>query len=152
MKKLQLFSTLLMVAFLFSCSPERKLKRANKKLVQIIQQYPLLVQSDTIFRHDTLIAAKTQHDTIFRSTITKDTVIIRENNLTVKYYNDGKTTYLKGVCDTIKIIREVPFIVNTVSPVKEVHVMKWYDYILYSIAFLAILFVVLDRVAHKLSK
>jgi adenosylcobinamide amidohydrolase len=134
-----------MVAFLFSCSPEKRLSR-------LIRKYPQLVDSDTIKRLDTVIVNGTQHDTIFRSSITKDTVVIRENNLTVKYYNDGKTTYLKGVCDTIKIIREVPFIVNTVSPIKEVHVMRWWDYIIYAIAGLAILFVILDSLAHKLSK
>lgn len=135
----------LLLSSIFACSPEKRLSR-------LVRKYPQLVHSDTIKRIDTVVFKGSQHDTIFRTQITKDTVIIRENNLTVKYFNDGKTTYLKGVCDTIRIIREVPFIVNTVSPVKEVHVMRWWDWIVYVIAGLALLFVVLDRIAHRISK
>lgn len=89
-----------------ACSPQARLN-------SLLKNHPELGRRDTITRIDTIIVPRVATDTVFRTQITKDTVIIRENNLTVKYYNDGKTTYLKGTCDTIRIIREVPVTVNT---------------------------------------
>jgi hypothetical protein len=74
-----------------------------------------LIKRDTIYRNDTTIINGTIIDTVFKSGITKDTIIIKENNLTIKYFNDGKTTYIKGKVDTITVIKKVPLIVNSVS-------------------------------------
>lgn len=98
----------LLVIVLSSCSPE-------KRLASLLKRHPELVRVDTIFRHDTILVNGSSTDTIFKTQVTKDTIIIRENNLTVKYYNDGKHTYIKGVCDTIRIIREIPIQVNQVE-------------------------------------
>ena len=43
------------------------------------------------------------------------TLSLFPNNLTIKYFNDGKTTYIKGKVDTITVIKKVPLIVNSVS-------------------------------------
>ncbi len=94
---------------LSSCSPE-------KRLARILRNNPELIKTETIYKRDTTIVAGAKADTIFATTITRDTLVIKEKQLTIKYYNDGKTTYLKGVCDTIKIIKEIPVQVFTVQP------------------------------------
>lgn len=71
--------------------------------------------------------------------------------MTYKYYNDGKTTYLKGKCDTVWAIKEIPVQVHSVNPFKEVHVIKWWDWMTYCISILAILFIVFDQAAAKRS-
>jgi hypothetical protein len=74
-----------------------------------------LIKRDTVYRNDTTIINGTIIDTVFKSGITKDTIIIKENNLTIKYFNDGKTTYIKGKVDTVTVIKKIPFIVNSVN-------------------------------------
>lgn len=131
-----------MAISLFACSPEKRLSR-------LIASHPELVQHDTIIRIDTTIVTGVQHDTIFTTQITKDTITIVDKQLTIRYYNDGKTTYLKGVCDTVKIIEKEPVYINSVNPVKEVHIIKWWDWLAYAISILAILFIILDRLAAR---
>lgn len=99
---------LMSVIFLCGCSPQKRLQR-------LISKHPELINTDTVYRNDTTIINGTQIDTVFKSGITKDTLIIRENNLTIKYFNDGKTTYIKGKVDTITIIKKMPYVVNSVS-------------------------------------
>lgn len=99
---------ILFAVLIASCSPKQR-------LANLLKRHPELIKTDTVFRRDTIVTKSVNTDTIFRTQITKDTVIIRENNLTVKYYNDGKTTYLKGTCDTIRIFREIPVMVNQVE-------------------------------------
>lgn len=122
---------LLICLSLCSCSPE-------KRLARLIRHNPQLVKTDTIFRKDTMIINGVAHDTIFKTRITKDTIIIKDKQLTIKYYNDGTTTYLKGVCDTVRIIKEVPVIVNSVKPVESKR--DWLPIILFGI--LALLMIV----------
>ena len=99
---------ILAVILLCSCSPQKRLNR-------LVAKHPELINRDTIYRNDTTIINGTIVDTVFKSGITKDTIIIKENNLTIKYFNDGKTTYIKGKVDTITVIKKVPLIVNSVS-------------------------------------
>jgi hypothetical protein len=99
---------ILSVILLCGCSPQKRLNR-------LVAKHPELINRDTIYRNDTTIINGTIVDTVFKSGITKDTIIIKENNLTIKYFNDGKTTYIKGKVDTITVIKKVPLIVNSVS-------------------------------------
>lgn len=130
--------------FLTSCSPEAKLKRAQKQLYNLLKEHHELSRHDTIYKTISVLTPVAKHDTIFKTQITKDTIIIKDKQLTIKYYNDGKTTYLKGVCDTIRITKEVPTYITTISPAKEIHVVKWYDYFAYVISILALIFLGLD--------
>lgn len=93
---------------LYSCSAEKRLSR-------IIRNNPQLVKQDTIWKLDTTIVNGVQHDTIIKTGITTDTLVIKEKHLTYKYFNNGKTVYLKGICDTVVITKKIPYIVNSVS-------------------------------------
>ena len=65
---------------------------------------------DTLTLHDTITTERTIKDTLFKHT--KDTVVLKQNNLTVKYFYNTKdsTIYLQGKCDTIiKVItKKIP--------------------------------------------
>ncbi len=94
MKHLLLILTLLIS---FSCTCERKLDKVLKKC-------PELLLNDTIRIRDTIVINGVQKDTIFNYLV-KDTVIIREGGLTMKYFYNthDSTIYLSGKCDTIYI-------------------------------------------------
>lgn len=103
---------LLVSVFLFACSPSARLAR-------LIKHHPELAQRDTVFRSDTLIIPPAAADTLIYYKQT-DTVIVKENGVTVKYFYNTKdsTVYIKGERDTLKIIQQVPILVNnfTVKP------------------------------------
>lgn len=80
----------------------------EKRLLRIKKTCPDLVKKDTIKIIDTIYTMVSEKDTIFRFD-SKDTVIIKEGKLTVKYFYNTKDSmvYLSGKCDTIRIIREI---------------------------------------------
>lgn len=94
----------ILLLFLSSCSCDWHLKKARQKCN--ISQL-----SDTLFISDTTYVDRVKKDTLFYYN-QKDTVIIREGRLTMKYFYNDSTVYLSGTCDTIKVIKEVPVIVN----------------------------------------
>jgi hypothetical protein len=58
------------------------------------------IKSDTIT--ETIITESDSKDTIFKHSIIRDTVILKENKLTIKYFynNNDSTVYLSGKCDS----------------------------------------------------
>lgn len=106
MKKLLLLLTTIL---LVSCSPQ-------KRLAKLLKDHPELVKSDTIKVRDTVIVPAIHTDTILQNTITRDTVVITKDKLVIKYFNNGKTVYLGGEVKKDTIIKEIPVIVNTVTP------------------------------------
>lgn len=108
---------LLLIFALASCSPEARLSR-------LLKNHPELIKRDTVFKNDTIVVAARAVDTVIHY-IQRDTVIVKENGATIKYYFNTKdsTVYLRGECDTIKIIREVPVVVNSV----QAKPLGWWD-------------------------
>lgn len=88
---------LLLTILAYSCTCERKLDNVLKKC-------PELLVNDTIKIRDTIVINGVQKDTVFNYLV-KDTVIIREGGLTMKYFYNthDSTIYLSGKCDTIYI-------------------------------------------------
>ena len=128
---------------IFACSPQ-------KRLLRLVKNHPELVKSDTIYNtiHDTIIGV--QHDTIIQSGITRDTITIIDKQLSVKYFNNGKTVYIKGECDTIFKQIKVAQYINTVSPIKEIEKpLKWWQIVLMVMGVLSVLFIILDRWASR---
>ena len=105
------------ILFFTSCSPERR-------LANLLERHPELVKVDTVFRYDTIIVEARSVDTLFYYNQT-DTVIVKDGGATVTYYYNVKdsTVYLKGSCDTIRIIREVPTEIHSV----EAKPQTWYQ-------------------------
>lgn len=105
------------VLFLASCSCEYHLKKAKAKC-------SLNQLTDTIWKKDSVFVDRVKKDTAFYYNQT-DTVIIKEGRLTMKYFYRDSTVFLSGTCDTIKIIKEVPVIVNK-TELKDTWNIKWY--------------------------
>jgi hypothetical protein len=101
-------SFIILLAILFSCSPQKRLNRLLKK-------HPELVQTDTIWKTDTVIVEAVKIDTTFK--FKHDTITIVEDRLTVKTffnYHDS-TIYISAKCKSDTIIREIPVQVQTIS-------------------------------------
>jgi len=98
---------ILIVIFIVGCDCNWHLERAKKKCGTTLL-------TDTIYRHDTTFIRSVQTNTVFQYN-QKDTVVIKEGRLTMKYFYNthDSTVYLNGKCDTIRIIKEVPFMVNS---------------------------------------
>ena len=106
---------LLVILFVISCTPQRRITR-------LIDKYPYLITTDTVTIIDTVTATipSIVHDTVvnehFFHEITKDTLILEKDRLTVKIFHDTVTreVYIKGECDTVTIEK----IVERKIPVK----------------------------------
>ena len=101
-------SFIILLAISFSCSPQKRLNRLLKK-------HPELVQTDTIWKTDTVIVEAVKIDTTFK--FKHDTITIVEDRLTVKTffnYHDS-TIYISAKCESDTIIREIPVQVQTIS-------------------------------------
>ena len=91
--------------FLVGCSAEWHVKRA----VQIDSS---ILEKDTIRFTDSIkvITEKVTHDSVFQ--VSKDTVIIQKDKLTIKHYYHNDSVYLWGECESDTITRwkkyEVP--------------------------------------------
>lgn len=100
-------SVVISIVLLSACSPQAR-------LANLIKNHPELAKRDTITRVDTITILPGAADTIIHYKQT-DTVIVKENGVTVKYFYNTRdsTVYIKGERDTITIIRQVPVTVNT---------------------------------------
>ncbi len=134
------------MAFLFACSPQKRLNR-------LVKRNPELVRTDTIVLKDTIrdtISFNTDlvHlDTIISIKEFYDTVTIIKDNLTIRYYYDTieEKVYLEGQCDTVWV--EVPYekIVEYKVPCDTVTAVtspKWVLWIIITSIILALLWYV----------
>lgn len=102
MRNLILF--LAVLTGLYSCSCSYHVRKVKSKCGYT---------SDTIYKHDTTIVDRIEKDTVFNY-YQKDTVIIREGRLTMKYFynHSDSTVYLNGECDTVRVVKRYPVAVN----------------------------------------
>lgn len=95
---------LIVLLVIISCTPQRRFTR-------LIDKFPHLLTTDTLTIHDTVKVEipKVVHDTLisqhFFTQITRDTLVIQKERLTVKIFHDTikKNVYIKGQCDTITV-------------------------------------------------
>ena len=95
---------LLLTSLVLACTPQRRFTR-------LIDKFPHLLTTDTLVVHDTVKVEvpKVVHDTIinqhFFTQITRDTLVLQKERLTVKIFHDTikKNVYIKGECDTITV-------------------------------------------------
>jgi hypothetical protein len=79
---------------LTSCDPA-------KHIARVLKRHPELVKTDTVWKQDSVIVAGASKDSTF-SFYQHDTVTLKQNNMTVKYFfNHDSTIYLSGKCDPV---------------------------------------------------
>ena len=98
---------LILCILLMGCSAEKQMQRALKR-------NPELLKADTVVTLDTVYTEFVGIDTIFKPT--HDTVIIKENKLTMKYFYNSHDSiiYLEGECAPDTIVTEGKTITNTI--------------------------------------
>lgn len=89
---------LIIILLLSSCSANWHIKRAVKK-------DPSILVKDTIVVTDSIhvVTEKISHDSIFK--VSKDTVILQKDKLTIKHYYHNDSVYIYGECESDTIIR-----------------------------------------------
>lgn len=100
------------IALVIGCCP-------SKKLARLIAKNPELVKSDTTFISDTTVINQIRVDTAFKNIISRDTIKITKERLTIKYFNRGDTIFWTSKVEADTIIKEIPVIVNSVQPVQK---------------------------------
>ncbi len=100
---------------LFSCSPELRFNR-------LIKKHPYLLEIDSVSFIDTVRVEvpKVVYDTVinehFFHEITRDTLVLQKERLTVKIFHDTieKNVFIYGECDTVTVEK----IIERTIPVK----------------------------------
>lgn len=98
----------LLIYLLSSCGCNYHLKQAEKKC-----GYSTTTEVVTI--HDTIYTNRVVKDTIFSFTNSVDTVVLKQDNLQIKYYynNHDSTVYIKGECKIDTIYKDRIVTVNS---------------------------------------
>jgi len=102
------FLIAILLVGMFACTPQRRFNR-------LIEKHPYLLTTDTVIVHDTVTVEvpRVVHDTIinehFFTEITRDTLVLQKERLTVKIFHDTikKNVYIKGECDTITVTKVI---------------------------------------------
>jgi hypothetical protein len=125
-----------------SCSYEKKLKRANKKIERLTKRFPELLEKDTLYDTFNIITPEIKYDTAFID-VPGDTTIITRDKLEIKYVRIGDSVFIEGKCkgDTIVQTVEIPY--EKIVYKKEGFLDKLIKYIKKSIIWVIILIVVI---------
>lgn len=100
----KLISYIMLLLVVASCSPQTRLNRIVRKNPGLLKTTTeTIVVKDTV----TITTDRTTKDSLFF--FQNDTVVVKENNLTIKYFYDTvtKLSYIQGECDTITITEYV---------------------------------------------
>jgi hypothetical protein len=92
---------------LSSCGCNYHLKKVEKKC-------GYSTSTEVITFHDTIYTERIVKDTIFSFTNSSDTVILKQDNLQIKYYYNthDSTVYIKGECKTDTIYKDRVVTIN----------------------------------------
>lgn len=93
--------------WLSSCRTQRG---AERKIKRLTEQFPELLQKDTIRDTTLVVVPEVYTDTILSLDSIRDTVTITKDRLQIRtVYKDNKI-YIEGKCktDTIEVIKEIP--------------------------------------------
>lgn len=89
------------VFILTSCGATSAVRRHNR----IVKNFPMVHKTDTIWKVDTIKIEKSSKDTLFYFN-QKDTLIIREGQLRMKYFYHDSMVYLKGECVDTSVVHK----------------------------------------------
>ena len=114
MKKYIFYISFLLL--LMSCSPQKRLHR-------LVNKHPELSRVDTIKIQDTVIVPGPKVDTVFHSSVLKDTLIITKDKLQIRLLKINDTIYLdaKVEPDTVILTKEI-----LVDRIVHVEPKKWW--------------------------
>ena len=118
-----------------SCSP-------TKRFTRLIEKYPYLITTDTVFIKDTitLYVPEVTTDTVVTIQQLIDTITISKDRVTVKtwYVPKEKLVYIQGKCDPIYVTK----IVERKVPVKYYEKYPWWKKLLNNLLAIFIIFAI----------
>jgi len=119
----------IILIFICSCSPQKKLQR-------LINKHPELLTQDTLnlVIHDTIVVEKYNYDTITQLSYHDSTIVVNNEKIYLKYFYDTltKEIYHEVTCfgDTVYFIKEVQVLVDKVIVEELTWWEKWRDTII----------------------
>ena len=119
----------IILIFICSCSPQKKLQR-------LINKHPELLTQDTLnlIIHDTIVVEKYNYDTITQLSYHDSTIVVNNEKIYLKYFYDTltKEIYHEVTCfgDTVYFIKEVQVFVDKVIVEELTWWEKWRDTII----------------------
>lgn len=98
---------LIVTLMLSSCGCNYHLKKVKKKC-------GYSTSTEVVTFHDTIYTERIVKDTIFSFTNSSDTVILKQDNLQIKYFYNthDSTVYIKGECKTDTIYKDRVVTIN----------------------------------------
>lgn len=128
------------------CAPQKKLHRLLKK-------HPELVQKDTVRIQDTIeinIPGVKVDTALTLDEVQRDTLIIKEEHLTIRTFYNNDTLYIEGECDTIHEIqiREIEVPTEKVIYRRPRDGLNWYHWMTISL-FIVLLIVLSYKLIKK---
>jgi len=128
-----------------SCSP-------TKRFTRLIEKYPYLITTDTVFIKDTitLYVPEVTTDTVVTIQQLIDTITISKDRVTVKtwYVPKEKLVYIQGKCDPIYVTK----IVERKVPVKYYEKYPWWKKLLNNLLAIFIIFALLYALHRAIKK
>ena len=138
---LLIITIFLIMSSLTSCDPIRRATNRHEKLVH---KFPHVHQNDTVILRDTIRVQipKTQIDTMFLTSLLRDTITIIKDRLKIRMYTVHDSIFVNAECDTITIEK----IIERKIPIKYYETKtkfdKWLKWILIGFFILALIFLI----------
>ena len=131
MKCASFISLLLITLFLTSClNPKeiRRMNRATKKLEKLTDKYPELLKKDTLEAEVNYIKPRTTFHFHYVDRPVPDTLYFEKDDAKVSVWKVGDTTFVKVVCDTVKITETVRIPIDRIQPKEYVEMpLNWWQ-------------------------
>ena len=124
-----------------SCTPQKRLHR-------LLTKHPELTQVDTLIIQDTIITPGVNVDTVFHSSVLKDTITITRNNLQIKFIEIDDTIYLDAEVESDTVILTKEIFVDTIVYTEPIVWYKRFWKEILIILFINILFLFLLKSKH----
>ena len=124
-------SQILIICFLFSCSPQKRLNR-------LVRKYPQLTQLDTIRIIDTIVIDNFNYDTIETVNYHDTTIIVNNERIEARYFYDTLTQeiYHEITCKSDTIIQDRFIPIETVIVQEQKTWQKYKPMAIFSIVIL----------------
>ena len=92
---------------------EKKIRRAEKKIVRFTEKYPQLLKQDTIRDTIRVYVPKVYTDTAFVP-VEGDTVFIDKDRLSIRYVTRNDSVFIEGECKSDTIYKTIEIPVETI--------------------------------------
>lgn len=113
---------------LVSCSrsPQSKLRRAQR-LIREAEASGLVWRSDTVFKSVVITVPMIEHDTLVQTVNFRDTITLVRDRLVTKVKVNAvtKEVYISSKCDSVVIVKRVPYTVERQIKVGD---SRWTDF------------------------